>query len=57
MTKALLAELMELAQQWDQEARDRHRDGMDASAETLRACRDELRRLVKRYELTTQASP
>lgn len=45
----LLAELAELVNQWDQEARDRHLDGMDASAETLRACRDELRRLVKRH--------
>jgi len=49
-TKMLLAELHELAHQWDQEARDRHLDGMDASAETLRACRDELRRLIKRHE-------
>ncbi|MBB5875905.1 hypothetical protein [Xanthomonas sp. 3498] len=45
----LLAELQDLIAEWDQEAADRHRDGMDASAATLRACRDELRRLLKRH--------
>ena len=55
-TKMLLAELHELAHQWDQEARDRHLDGMDASAETLRACRDELHRLIKRHDQESDGS-
>lgn len=45
----LLAELEELAYDWDLEARDRHIDGMEGSAEALRGCRDELRRILRRY--------
>lgn len=45
----LLQDLKELAEDWDQEAAARHRDGMDASADTLRACRNELRQLIQRH--------
>ena len=47
---ALLAELEQLAYDWDQEARDRHIDGMQGSAEALRGCRDELRRIVQHLD-------
>lgn len=43
----LLHELEELAHEWDDQARERHRDGMDASADAYRSCRDDLRRLIK----------
>ncbi|MCG8275423.1 hypothetical protein [Stenotrophomonas sp. NLF4-10] len=46
----LLNDLHEPIEDWDREAKDRHIDGMAASADTLRACRDELRRIVKRHE-------
>ena len=46
----LLSELTELAADWDQEARDRHLDGMASSADSLRACRDELRRILRRHQ-------
>lgn len=45
----LLAELAELANDWDQEARARHLDGLSESADTLRSCRDELRAVLRRH--------
>lgn len=45
----LLGELNSLACEWDQFAGDRHRDGMEDSAEALRGCRDELKAILRRY--------
>lgn len=53
---ALLAELESLVADWDQEAKDRHIDGMADSASTLRACRDELKAIVRRHRQFTGAT-
>jgi hypothetical protein len=47
---ALLAELESLVLDWDQEAKARHIDGMAESADTLRACRNELKAIVRRHK-------
>lgn len=45
----LLAELAGLVAAWDQDAKDRHLDGMASSADALRGCRDELRAIIRRH--------
>ena len=47
-SERLLTELDTLAIEFDQQARDRAREGMDASAEAYRDCRDTVRALAKR---------
>jgi len=49
----LRADLAELADAWDQEARDRRLDGLSESAATLRGCRDELRAILRRHGIRT----
>lgn len=49
MMKKLSDDLFEMACRWDMEAVDRLRDGLTASADTLRDCSDDLLRLVHRH--------
>lgn len=39
--------LHDLADSWDQEAKDAHLDGLSDSARVLRQCRDDLRRVLR----------
>jgi hypothetical protein len=46
----LLAELDTLAAEFDEQARDRAREGMAASADAYRDCRDAVRALARRLK-------
>lgn len=52
----ILAELDLLVTEWDQQAKSRHIEGMAASADAYRDCRDDLRRLIKRAQKETAKS-
>ncbi|HEV2540250.1 MAG TPA: hypothetical protein VGU03_11135 [Frateuria sp.] len=53
---ALLQQLEELAIDWDEQARDRHSEGLAASADAYRSCRDDLRRLIKQAKKEAMAA-
>lgn len=55
MTKDLKADLHDLVDQWNVEARARQLDGMGASADTLRDCGDDLQRLLQRHTQSAAA--
>jgi ElaB/YqjD/DUF883 family membrane-anchored ribosome-binding protein len=46
-TDRILSELAILATDFDEQARDRAREGMDASADAYRDCRDAVRQLAR----------
>jgi hypothetical protein len=49
-TDRILSELAILATDFDEQARDRAREGMDASADAYRDCRDAVRALARRMK-------
>lgn len=57
MTNDLKADLHDLVDQWNVEARARQLDGMGPSADTLRDCGDDLQRILHRNSRPAGGTP